>query len=90
MRYVSKQPISQVIMKKLILSKQEVASLEVRDLRCPYCSFLVDRIYSDATGHKESKCPKCKRVTVYNMAYFRKVKRPKGFEVDNQRKANIR
>lgn len=90
MRYTSNQPISDVIMKKLILSKKEVIKLEVRDLRCPYCNFLVDRIYSDAAGHRESKCPKCKKVTIYNMAYFRKIKRPEGLMVYKQKKANIR
>ena len=90
MRYSTEQPLSKAIMKKLILSRKEVSQLEVRDLRCPYCNFLVDRIYSDAAGHRESKCSKCKKVTVYNMAYFRRIRRPKNFEVYNQRKAKIR
>ncbi len=90
MRYSTEQPLSKAIMKKLILSRKEVSQLDIRDLRCPYCNFLVDRIYSDAAGHRESKCPKCKKVTVYNMAYFRRIRRPKSFEVNKQRKAQIR
>ncbi|MBR6683894.1 MAG: hypothetical protein IKL38_06095, partial [Firmicutes bacterium] len=72
MRYSTEQPLSKEIMKKLILSRKEVSQLDIIDLRCPYCIFIVDRIYSDAAGHRESKCPKCKNVTVYYMAYFRR------------------
>lgn len=77
MRYQREKPISEEIRKKLYRSRIECSMLEKRDLRCPYCGFLIDRIYSDAAGHRESKCEKCKRITVFNMAYFRRIKRPR-------------
>lgn len=74
-KYRINKPLAVDIQRKLILSQKESATLERRDLNCPYCGFLLDRIFSDATGHRESKCQKCKREIIINMAYFRKVKR---------------
>lgn len=35
------------IFEKLEMSKTEVTELTLRDLRCPNCRFLIDKIYSD-------------------------------------------
>ena len=48
------------IFEKLEMSKTEVTELTLRDLRCPNCRFLIDKIYSDIRGHMQVKCPKCK------------------------------
>ena len=59
------------IKRKLDLSKQETIDLAQRDLRCPNCHFLVSKVYGDASGHIEFKCPKCKDIYVINFNYFR-------------------
>lgn len=61
------------VLERIRLSEEECEDLTVRELRCPYCNFLLDIIFSDATGHRRSKCPKCKRVLTMNVAYFRRV-----------------
>lgn len=63
------------VLERIRLSEEECEDLTVRELRCPYCDFLIDFIFSDASGHRRSKCPKCKRVLTMNVAYFRRVKR---------------
>lgn len=62
------------IFEKLEMSKTEVTELTLRDLRCPNCRFLIDKIYSDIRGHMQVKCPKCKNAYIMNVAYFRKKK----------------
>lgn len=62
-------------MEKVRRSKQECEFLTKREVRCPHCGFLVDYVFSDVSGHREIKCRKCKRSTIMNMAYFRRVKR---------------
>lgn len=63
------------VQERLRRSRQEVKELTRRELRCPHCNFLMDYVYSDMQGHRESKCQKCKRSVILNMAYFRTVKR---------------
>lgn len=46
--------------RKLSASRKEAASLTLREIRCPYCDFLVEKVYSDVTGHKMVYCRKCK------------------------------
>ena len=45
---------------KLELCEREAAGLSVREVRCPKCQFVIDRVFSDVSGHFISKCPKCK------------------------------
>lgn len=59
---------------KLELSAKEVVGLTKRDVHCPKCDFVVDRVYSDAVGHKDAKCQKCKFEGPINLAYFRRQK----------------
>lgn len=42
---------------------------------CPYCGFLVERVFSDASGHKMIYCKKCKEEYPVNLGYFRRMKR---------------
>lgn len=63
------------VQEKLRLSADEVEDLTERDVRCPYCGFLVTRVFPDAAGHLGVSCRKCKRQMVLNLAYFRRRKR---------------
>ena len=58
--------------RRLIISLDEVEKLEERPLRCPYCDFRIQNVFSDATGHFRIKCQKCKRDSVVNIEYFRR------------------
>ena len=60
--------------KRLALSASEAEGLTLRDIRCPYCDFIITRVFSDASGHYLAKCQKCKRQVVLNFAYFRRQK----------------
>ncbi len=62
------------VQKRLLLSRSEAESLKERDIKCPVCGYLLQRVYSDATGHLSVKCQKCKNVHILNLAYFRTVK----------------
>ena len=64
--------LSSEVKRKLKLCIEEANKLTLRDVRCPYCSFLVTRVFSDARGHYLVKCHKCKTQSVLNLAYFRK------------------
>ena len=43
---------------KLELCKKETAGLSVGEIKCPKCNFVIDRVFSDVSGHFISKCPK--------------------------------
>ena len=60
--------------KKLDLCEEEAADLTLREIRCPRCNFVIDKVFSDAKGHFLSKCPKCKAQYIMNFAYFRRQK----------------
>lgn len=62
------------IQAKLELCEREAAGLSVREVRCPKCHFVIDRVFSDVSGHFISKCPKCKSQYIMNFVYFRKQK----------------
>lgn len=59
---------------KLSASRKEAASLTLREIRCPYCDFLVEKVFSDVTGHKMVYCRKCKSEYPINLGYFRRMK----------------
>ena len=48
------------IQKLLDICEQEVLDLTLREVKCPKCNFVIDRGFSDVSGHFLSKCPKCK------------------------------
>lgn len=66
-----KGTFSESAKKKLNKSKMETQYMTARDLRCPNCSFLITRVYSDVRGHMQIYCPKCKNKYILNFAYFR-------------------
>jgi len=35
--------------RKLSASRKEVSVLTLREIRCPYCDFLVEKVFSDIT-----------------------------------------
>lgn len=70
-----------VLWKKLLKSRTEAENLTMRDIRCPFCGFLVDRVYSDISGHKEIFCKKCKEKYIINLGYFRRQKKMKYFKI---------
>ncbi len=65
---------------RLKLSKEETQGLQLREIRCPYCGFLIDKVFSDATGHKMITCRKCKAEYPINLGYFRRVRRLKPYD----------
>lgn len=67
-------PPSPETQKKLDLCEEEAADLTLREIRCPRCNFVIDKVFSDAKGHFLSKCPKCKSQYIMNFAYFRRQK----------------
>lgn len=60
--------------RKLSASRKEAAALTLREIRCPYCDFLVEKVFSDVTGHKMVYCRKCKTEYPINLGYFRRMK----------------
>jgi len=72
--YHQKNELSPEVRQKLSNSKQEAQNLTLRDINCPYCGFLVERVFSDITGHKMIFCKKCKQEYPVNLGYFRRMK----------------
>jgi uncharacterized protein YbaR (Trm112 family) len=66
--------LSTDVLRKLSISRRESAALTLREIHCPYCSFLVEKVFSDATGHKMVYCRKCKTEYPINLGYFRRMK----------------
>lgn len=54
--------VSEEKLKELSSLREEVifSNLRMIDLKCKVCGFRVARVYSDAKGHIEIKCRKCK------------------------------
>jgi phage FluMu protein Com len=65
---------------KLRLSRHETEGLSLRDIRCPYCGYLVERVFSDVTGHKMVHCRKCKEEYPVNLGYFRRASYQKKYD----------
>ena len=59
---------------KLTICAEEAEGLALRDIRCPYCGFLITKAFSDASGHYLARCRKCKHEFILNFAYFRRQK----------------
>lgn len=59
----------------LFLSLNEAKGLNQRDLRCPYCGYMIQSVFEDARGHLSVRCNKCKKMLVINLEYFRRIKR---------------
>lgn len=67
------KPLSEQETKKIELSFIEAQNLDEREIKCPYCTTPITKVFSDVKGHIRVKCQKCKAVTVINLAYFRKM-----------------
>jgi uncharacterized protein YbaR (Trm112 family) len=76
MRQITVRPrnLSTDVSRKLTASRKETVTLTLREIRCPYCDFLVEKVFSDATGHKMVYCRKCKEEYPINLGYFRRMK----------------
>ena len=46
--------VSQDALYKLDLSRSETEGLSLRDIRCPYCGYLVERVALEATRIKDA------------------------------------
>ena len=73
--YHQKEEISAEVQRKLRISKAETVGLTMRDINCPLCGYLVERVFSDICGHKMVYCKKCKEEYPVNLGYFRRQKR---------------
>lgn len=67
------KPLSECEKEKIELSYLETENLDEREVKCPYCTTPITKVFSDVKGHIRVKCQKCKAVTVINLAYFRKM-----------------
>jgi uncharacterized protein YbaR (Trm112 family) len=73
--YHQKVTVSPETMQKLRSSRAETIGLSMRDINCPFCGYLVERVFSDISGHKMIFCKKCKEEYPVNLGYFRRMKR---------------
>ena len=76
MRQITVRPrnLSTEASRKLTASQKETVTLTLREIRCPYCDFLVEKVFSDVAGHKMVYCRKCKEEYPMNLGYFRRMK----------------
>lgn len=72
---VASRNLSAEAFHKLSASQKETVTLTLREIRCPYCDFLVEKVFSDITGHKMVYCRKCKTEYPINLGYFRRMKK---------------
>lgn len=70
MKYTLETPASKQIL--LDKSSLEVNDMSMRTIRCPRCGFTIGKVYSDAIGHLEMKCGKCKLTAAINLRYFQR------------------
>ena len=53
--------LSPDVSRRLSDSRRESAALTLREIHCPFCSFLVEKVFSDAAGHKMVYCRNASR-----------------------------
>lgn len=73
--------LTAVVLDKLLKSKEETEKLTTRNIYCPFCGYLVEKVFSDISGHKQVYCKKCKEEYVINLGYFRSQKRRNYFSI---------
>ena len=66
--------LSPDVSRRLSDSRRQSAALTLREIHCPFCSFLVEKVFSDAAGHKMVYCRKCKSEYPINLGCFRRMK----------------
>lgn len=64
--------LTTAVMENLKKSKKEADKLTIRNIYCPYCGYLVEKVFSDISGHKLVYCKKCKEEYIINFGYFRR------------------
>ena len=74
-REYKRKPLTPEVRDKLERSHRESLDLTERELRCPHCSRFIATLYSDISGHFKAKCGNCKTITIFNLGYFRRVRR---------------
>ena len=52
--------LSPDVSRRLSDSRRQSAALTLREIHCPFCSFLVEKVFSDAAGHKMQIYPALK------------------------------
>lgn len=62
------------VAEKIRRSREEIKSMQGRELRCPVCGFRLEGVYGITTGIVQVKCRKCKLEEPLNLAYFRRMK----------------
>lgn len=72
--YCQDTQVSPEVRRKLHISYADAQFLTLRDIKCPYCGFLIEKVFSDVKGHKMVYCRKCKTEYVIDFALFRRVK----------------
>ena len=68
-------PLTAEAHRKTIISFEECTSLPERELKCPYFYHYIEGVFADTTGHVRVKCNKCKAEMVFNVAYFRTLRK---------------
>ena len=68
---------------KLDLCEKETAGLSVREIKCPKCHFVIDRVFSDVSGHFISKCPKMQIAIYHELRLLPKTKKGAGSSREN-------
>lgn len=76
-----KAELSDEILLKLLKSEQEAEGLTMRNIRCPFCNYLVEKVFSDISGHKQIYCQKCKQEYIVNLGYFRRQRQQPYFRI---------
>lgn len=72
--YQQTKTVTPEVRQKLHLSRQETSVLTLREIKCSYCGYLIERVFSDISGHKMVYCKKCKEEYPVNLGYFRRMK----------------
>ena len=72
--YYENIPISPENLEKMMKNRQDVAGLERVPIWCPRCKKVADRVYIDATGHKDIRCYDCKLEFVTTLPQVRTIR----------------
>lgn len=82
--------LSPEIVRRLQLSREEAKKVETREMRCPFCGFLVRIIPVTQTEIIYAYCRKCKFDGPLSPAYFRRMKRYRPDEHKRQHRRIVR
>ena len=81
LKYKQNNELTKMVQDKLLKSKLETTALTMRNIYCPFCGYLVEKVFSDISGHKQVYCKKCKEEYIINLGYFRRQRRLKRFKI---------